>query len=172
MTLAVLLFDLGEDRYAIDSGMVGALLPLPRLYRPPSLPRVLAGYADLGGRAVPVLATGVILGRSSAETDIYAHLIVIEGARAGGDFALLVDRAETLARIERRSITPVAERDSLNGCVTGEIEIDGCLVHILDVERVLLAEEGAALEELDREAASRLADWGINRDRDGASAAS
>jgi purine-binding chemotaxis protein CheW len=169
MTRALLLFEVGGHNYAIDHHAVRALLPLPKLWRPPSLPRVVAGYADIGGRAVPVLALGSILGGAAqTEPGIYSHLILLAARGDRAETALLVDRAETLHRVERRDISKAAEHDSLNGCVEGEVEIDGRLFHILDPEKLLLAQEKAALAELGEEAERRMAEWGSTIEDPGA----
>lgn len=162
MTRDVIVFETGGETCALDAAHARAFLPLPRLWRPPSLPRVVAGYADIGGRAVPVIALDrlVGLGSDGAEPGIYSHLILMDPAPPReAPFALLVDRAITLAKIDRASLTPTADRHSFNGCVEAEAEIGGRLVHVLDPQRLLLAEEALALAELDREAERRRCEW-------------
>lgn len=166
MTRELVIFDAGEHRCALDSAAARAFLPLPRLWRTPSLPRVIEGYADIGGRAVPVVALARLFtqsARGSEEPPIYSHLILIDGHEPReGPVAFLVDRVVELRRVSAADLTVSIDRDSLNNCVEAEAEIDGRLVHVLDTSRLLLAEEASALAELDREAERRRAEWKLD----------
>ena len=94
--------------------------------------------------------------------DLYRHLILIErpghhgtaGAprRPGsgcGDHAM------------PRASRPSQQADSLNGCVEAEVTWQDRLVHLLSLERILLAEEQQALAELGRQAQNRLGEWAV-----------
>lgn len=164
MTRDVILFETAGHICALPAAHVRAFLPLPRLWRPPSRPSVLAGYADIGSRAVPVLACDRLFGLAGADESaapgIYSHLILFDGAEPRpAPFALLVDRATSLGSIDPRQVTPASDRRSFNGCVEGQVEIEGRLVHLIDPERLLLAEESLALADLDREAERRRGEW-------------
>lgn len=166
MTRDLVIFDAGEHRCALESTAVRALLPLPRLWRPPSLPRVIEGYADIGGSAVPVVALARLfapaLPGQGAAPSVYSHLILTDGeAPREGPVAFLVDRVVELRRVAAADLTEAKDRDSLNGCVGAEAEIDGRLVHVLEKSRLLLAEEASALADLDREAERRRAEWTV-----------
>jgi len=159
----IILFDVCGTACALDRTAAREFLPLPHLWRPPVLPRPVAGFFNLGGHAVPVLHLGVLFGLQPVddgqEADLYRHLILIDRLGASGETALLVDRVLDVASVDTSRFSPVREEGSLNGCVEAEVTWDGRLVHLLSVDRILLAEEQQVLAELGRQAQNRLAQW-------------
>lgn len=162
-SLQIIVFDVCGTTCALHRTTVREFLPLPRLWRPPALPRPVAGFFNLGGQAIPVLRLDVLFGleriEDSAEAELYRHLILIDRFGAPGMSALLVDRVLDVASVEPSRLSPVDQEGSLNGCVEAEIAWDGRLVHLLSIERILLAEEEQALAELGRQAQNRLREW-------------
>jgi len=162
-SLQIIVFDVCGVTCALHRSTVREFLPLPRLWRPPALPRPVAGFFNLGGHAVPVLRLDVLFGlertEDGPETELYRHLILIDRLGAPGMSALLVDRVIDVANVEPSRLSSVREEGTLNGCVEAEIAWDGRLVHLLSVERILLAEEQQALAELGRQAQIRLSEW-------------
>lgn len=163
--LQIILFDVGGAECALGRNAVQELLPLPHLWRPPSLPRPVAGFFNLSGTAIPVIALDVLFGldhdRASPETELYRHLILVQGIVPGLRTALLVDRVEDYAEISTTHLSPVRTEGTLNGCVEAEIDLDGRLVHLLSLQRILLAEEQQTLTELKRQAQNRLDAWSV-----------
>lgn len=162
-SLQIIVFDVCGITCALHRAAVRELLPLPRLWRPPALPRPVAGFFNLGGHAIPVLQLDVLFGLERAEdgteAELYRHLILIDRFSASGMSALLVDRVLDVASVETSRLSSVRGEGSLNGCVEAEIPWDDGLVHLLSVERILLAEEQQALAELGRQAQNRLSEW-------------
>lgn len=164
-SLQIIVFDVCGTACALHRSAAREFLPLPRLWRPPALPRPVAGFFNLSGRAVPVLRLDVLFGlqRSGddAETDLYRHLILIDGLGSSGASALLVDRVLDVAHVETSRLSPVKEEGTLNGCVEAEITWEGRLVHLLSAKRILLSEEQQALTELGQQAQNRLGEWAV-----------
>nr|WP_235913780.1 chemotaxis protein CheW [Pseudoroseomonas coralli] len=152
---------LGSRTCALPGAEVREILPLPRLWRPPGLPRPLAGFLNLGGGALPVLDLMRLFGLAAegaeGEAALYRHVVVAAGRE--GPLGLLVDRALDLQRIPRGQLRPLAPEATPNGCAVAEIEMPEGFVHLLAVERILLAQEKAALEALRENAQARLAEW-------------
>lgn len=160
----LVLIELRAVRYALTQSAVREILPLPRLWRPRALPRPLAGFVNLAGVAVPVLALGRLLGPAHeddepAERNLYAHLILVNGLEGKRPAALLVDRVLDVVPVPASRLTPADRAEALNGCVEAEVELDGSLVPLLAVERILLAEERQALADLSRRAQERIGEW-------------
>lgn len=155
----VVLFEVAGVVCALDRAAVRELLPIPRLWRPPATPSTVAGILDLGGVAVPVLRLNRLLGLEGreADEDVYRHLILVDGAVPDLAVALLVDRVHDVVKPERAVAAP--GHVSLNGCVTGEIALGGGLIHLVAVDRILMAAEQQGIAELGQAAASRLAEW-------------
>lgn len=148
----------GSLRAALPRADAAEVLPLPALHRPPSSPKALEGFMNLGGEAVAVLSLARLLAPQSerAEPDLYAHLVRLKAPRQ--DIALLVDRV-IAADAAAQASSPIAPDESLNGVLSSNLLVDGELIPRLDVSRVLGAYEQARLEEMTRQAQARLADW-------------
>jgi purine-binding chemotaxis protein CheW len=156
-----LIFALAGLRCALPRRVVRELLPLPRLSRPPSLPEALAGFVNLGGEPLPVLALRHLLGlrRDAPVEPLYRHIVVVEDALPGARAGLLVDRVLDLLAVPEDQLCPAAAEESLNGCVAAQLAMPDGFVHVLDPARILLRREQASLEELTRKAAARLGEW-------------
>lgn len=160
----LVLIELCGQRYALAQPGVREILPLPRLSRPPGLPRALAGFFSLAGVAVPVLALHRLLGLCAAEgaqreDGLYAHLVLVDACDGERPVALLVDRVLDARPVPKGRLGPVPPGDTLNGCVEAEAELDGALVPVLAIDRLLLAQERQALADLGRQAQERLGEW-------------
>lgn len=144
----------GGLRCALERGEVSELAPVPELSHPPSLPASIEGIMNLGGLAVPVVDLARLFGETpDAEIDpLYRHVVVLRTQALG----LLVDRVEDVRAIDDGAVLP-ADRDiSLNECVTGQVEVGGAMVHLLDAGRILLAAEQARLDDIRRAEQARL----------------
>ncbi|UFN48100.1 chemotaxis protein CheW [Roseomonas sp. OT10] len=160
--LELVVFAMGSQDCALPRQAVQELLPLPRLWVPPGLPRPLDGFLNLGGQPVPVLALAPLLGlpEDGAETDrVYHHLILLRGAAS--PLALRVPRVLDMRTVPVAALRPVSPTDSLQGFVTAGIPFGPRLVHLLDADRLLLERERAVLESLAREATRRRAEWAL-----------
>jgi purine-binding chemotaxis protein CheW len=157
----VILLTVRDLLCALPRAAVREILPLPRLWRPPGSPAALAGFANVAGRPLPVVALARLFGfEGEAEAaGLYEHIIsVADNARPLG---LLVTRVLDLVTITEEP-APVENGETLNGCVAGELRLaNGRLVHLLDVQKVLLAEERERLAGFARSADERLADWAM-----------
>ena len=150
----LVLFRAGGAACALPREAVRALLPLPRLDAPPGLPAPLAGFLNLGGAAVAVLDLARLLGLRPGPPHPYRHLILL----ACGTRALLVERVAAV-RPGGAPLRPAAVETSLGGLVSGAVETEEGTAHLLDPDRLLLAEEAAILEALTGQARARLARW-------------
>jgi len=158
-----LLLRLGTRRCALPRAAVREILPLPRLWRPPGLPRPLAGFMNLGGDALPVLDLVRLFGLeaegAAGEAALYRH-VVLTGPLPGGEpFGLLVDRVLDLLNIPPAQLRPIPPENTLNNCAVAEIETPDGFVHLLAPDRLLLEGERARLAALRQGAQARLAEW-------------
>jgi len=159
----VVLFRLGSTICAMDAARVREILPLPRLRRPPAAPALLLGFFDLAGQMVPALDLAALLGLRPAlqgvdACDVHAHL-VLTAMSDGAAVALLVDRALDIVELDAAQMKAVDPAETMNGCVEGELSRDGDLVHVLDVDRLLMAQERERLDHFAARAGERLAEW-------------
>lgn len=96
-----LLFQLGQDRYALKAELVVEVLPLVALKALPGAPRGVAGLVDYRGAAVPVIdLTALALGVAAAARVSTRLLIVRYSPARNGErlLGLIVERATEMLK--------------------------------------------------------------------------
>jgi len=96
----VLVFRLGEERYALAVAALAEVIPAGRLARVPRAPAALAGVVALRGEVRPVWDLARLLGLSRPAPSI--HYILLLNSRAG----LLVDQLEEIRLLRCDAVTP------------------------------------------------------------------
>lgn len=135
-----LLFQLGNDRYALEAGQVAEVLPLVNLKQIPQAPPAVAGVFDFRGEPVPVVdLSQMALGRP-ARSRLSTRIIVAHYPDGHGDRRLLGLIAER--------VTETMRRDSRDFLVSG-VDLDAApylgplatdargLIQRVDVDRLL-----------------------------------
>lgn len=123
----------------LERDFVRRILPLPKLDQPPGLPEAIAGTFDLAGTVVPVLRLDRLFDLTPSPPGLYQHLVLCR--RDQPPLALLVDVVAHVVAVPADRVTPLADGETLNGCVTGRFEIGETAVHMLDGDRLLDAHE-------------------------------
>jgi purine-binding chemotaxis protein CheW len=149
---SAVLFTVRSIGLAVEAAAVSAVHPVARLVRPPGAPPALAGFLDLSGEAVPVVALARLLDLPDPEAvRLSDHLLVLpEPAVPAGRIALLVDRVDDLRTLDRATLAPVEPADSHGGCVAGALESGGRRVLLVDPARLVAARERDRLAALAR----------------------
>jgi chemotaxis-related protein WspB len=97
-----LLFQLGDERYALDAGRVVEVLPLLQLTAIPNAPRGVAGMFNYRGRPVPAVdLCQLILGRAARER-LHTRILLVNYADDAGQGRLLGLIAEHATQVLRR----------------------------------------------------------------------
>lgn len=156
----LVIFSCGATVCALPQASVTQVVALPELSRPPTLPRILAGFANVAGEAVPVAAAVDLLGAEPGPPldPLHQHVLFM---RERGDAVLgvLVDRVIDVRAIEAEGITPCPNDATLNGCVEAMTSYGDRPLHILSPERLLTAAESARLAKLRAAEQERLDAW-------------
>lgn len=104
-----LLFQLGENRYALDARQVAAVLPLVNVAQIPQAPPALAGILNYRGGPVPVVdLSQVLLGRPALHR-MHTRIIIAhydDGSGATHLLGLIAERATETLRREPLDFTP------------------------------------------------------------------
>lgn len=163
----VVIFAIGSLRCALRRTQVRELLPVPHLWRPPGLPGPVEGFMNLGGTAVAVVSLERLFGLGQAggaarDSRLYQHLILLHAAPAAQPVALLVSRVLDVISVPEERLRPVEQRETLNGCVEAEVEVEDGFIHLLAADRVLMEQERRVLAELRQNAQARLEEWGAS----------
>lgn len=149
----ILTFEVGNCVCALPASSVGEILHLSELAIPPGLPPILEGLLNLRGRMVPVVSLRRLIDMRAPLHHLYAPMVVLNTARP---LALLVDQLLGLRPLEAAAVSLAPADTFLNDCVASSVRVDGHEIHLLNVERLLLAEEARRIEDLREAAQNRL----------------
>lgn len=97
-----LLFELGNDRYALDVGQVAEVLPLVRIKEIPQSPRGVAGVFNYRGAPVPIVDLSALVLDRPAVTRLSTRLVIVHYADGRGRQRLLGVIAEHATDTIRR----------------------------------------------------------------------
>lgn len=151
---SLVVFRLGRDGFALPVETVSEVVPLAWLARPPNMPSFVSGILNLGGIAVPVLRTDILLGVSEAAFGLESSILIMKGG--AGPLGLLVSHVEGVRPASAWDRLPVAAEHSFHGCVSARLEGPQEGLHLIAWEQVLLREERLRLDEFQRQTQARL----------------
>jgi purine-binding chemotaxis protein CheW len=104
-----------------------------------------------------VLRLDRLFGLDESPLQIYQHIVLLNGDDP--PLALLTDQVVGVERIAAGRIAPVAESDTLNGCVAGQVRRGDRVVNVLALDRLLAAHERRRLAEFQSMQDRRLRDF-------------
>jgi purine-binding chemotaxis protein CheW len=134
-TRRLLVFELAGGHYACDMDSFREILPTPPMTRLPGAPESVCGLINLRGTIVTVLDGGLVLGRPAFRRAEGLVLIVESNERWIG---MGVDDVRDIKDVPLDSFAQAgAHNIPVAGAVTGEVEIDGVRVIVLDARTVV-----------------------------------
>lgn len=100
-SMLTLTFSVGAGRYAVDARNVVEVVPRIALQPVPHASEAVAGVLDHGGRVVPVVDLGMLLGSQPCESRLSTRIILVESAAGepGGLMGLIAERVTDLRDI-------------------------------------------------------------------------
>ncbi|WP_150047889.1 MULTISPECIES: chemotaxis protein CheV [Methylomonas] len=150
----LLLFRLvSRQRFGINVFKVQEVIQCPPLTQIPKAHSVICGVAHLRGKTIPVLDLSMAIGMRSLPRDTGCYVIVTEYNRSIQGFLVgSVDRIINIGWEQVKAPPKGAGRESYLTAVT---EVDGELIEVIDVEKVMKevmgGREEAAAETIDNE---------------------
>jgi purine-binding chemotaxis protein CheW len=161
LTQDILLFDAGPHRCAIPCRQAREIVPMAATLQLPRPPPMLLGLLNLRGALVPIVHLRHLFGLSAAPLEMYTPVIIVDVQNHA--MGLCVDRVIAVEKVEQSQWQAVPADHSLNDCAEAELDADDQRCVLLNLNRVLLAEERARLEELASEGRRRLAEIEASR---------
>ena len=152
-----LTFRIGEEDYGLPLVRVAQTVSDEHIAPLPTAPLFLKGLVSVGGTAVPVVDLSLRFGGARVQKAA-AHRSVLTVRVRIRDKAtlmgLLIDRLGRVIRISPEQVQPPDAVDALlpHEFLDGIVERDGGFVLLMDVDRVLDADESAVVSELAGEA--------------------
>ena len=153
--MLLLLFQIGETRYALDTAAVLEIVPRVTLRPVLGAPPGVVGLLDYHAAPVPVLDLSALATGQPAPTRFSTRLILVQTAAADGlrrVVGLLAERATTLLQRQPTDFAPTGLLNGASAPFLGPVTTDGeGFIHRVQVEglltgpvRALLAPEVAA----------------------------
>jgi two-component system chemotaxis response regulator CheV len=144
--LELLLFKLdGSQIYGINVFKVREVLPCPNLTSLPKSSAVVRGIAHIRGGTISVMDLGLAIGKRALSDIDHSFVIITEYNTATQGF--LVRSVERIVNMNWESIHPPPKGAGRDNYLTAVTEVDGKLVEIIDVEKIL-AEISPPVEEI------------------------
>lgn len=134
--LSLLLFRLHSGRLlGINLLKVNEIIPCPPLTKLPNRHPNVRGIATLRGSPLTVIDLARAIGERSASSEDEGCLIVTELSRSRQ--GLHVKSVERIVQCSTRDVRPPPAASGKRAFITGVTQIDGVIVQILDIEKVL-----------------------------------
>ena len=141
-----LLFQLGEDRYAIEATAVVEVLPIVQMKAIPQAPTGIAGLINYRGTPVPVVDLCAWALQRPAQRRMSTRLIVVQAEGAPRHLALLAEQATDSVRLEPSQFVPsgvtTAEARYLGPVAT---DANGKLIQRVELAKLLPSDVREAL---------------------------
>uniref|UniRef100_A4XUC9 Putative CheW protein n=1 Tax=Ectopseudomonas mendocina (strain ymp) TaxID=399739 RepID=A4XUC9_ECTM1 len=134
--LSLLLFRLHSGRLlGINLLKVNEIIPCPSLTKLPNRHPHVRGIATLRGSALTVIDLARAIGERGVSSEEEGCLIVTEVSRSRQ--GLHVKSVERIVQCSTRDVRPPPAAAGNRAFITGVTQIDGAIVQILDIEKVL-----------------------------------
>jgi len=142
--LELLLFKLkGRQIFGINVFKIQEVIQCPPLNHMPKSNPVISGVANMRGRTIPVIDLSLAIGRSAIEDRDNAYVIVSEFNRKVQGF--LVGGVDRIINLNWEEVLPAPKVAGKQHYLTAVTRVDGEIVEIIDVEKVLAEVIGETL---------------------------
>jgi purine-binding chemotaxis protein CheW len=140
-------FDLADEVYALPVDRIQEVLRVDAITRVPHAPTPVRGITNMRGRVLAVVDLRVRLGLPPAPVGEQSRILVISSRERS--IGLLVDAARQVAKLLPSAVQPpppdvVTPR---SGFIVGVCRSGETLLILLDIDRVLLIQEGTEMPE-------------------------
>ena len=143
----LVVFDLADEAYGVDIGAVREIIRMQDITKVPSAPAFVEGIINLRGSVIPVVDLRKRFALSISERDKDNRILVVD--IGGNDIGVVVDAVTEVLRISSDSVEPpsavITTADSVY--LLGIVKLEGRLVILLDLEKVLSESEKNSLSE-------------------------
>ena len=145
-----LTFVIGGEMFAVGILNIREIIEYGDLTTMPMMPGFIRGVINLRGRVVPVVDLKARFGEDAAEAGKRTCIVIVEVQVDGGKqyMGVMVDAVSEVLEIPQSEIEPPPSFGAKIRAdfIAGMGKVDGKFVIILDIQRVLSADEMASLE--------------------------
>ena len=144
----LVVFDLAAETYGVDIGAVREIIRMQDITKVPGAPEFVEGIINLRGNVIPVLDLRKRFRLDVGTRDKDNRILVVD--IGGQDIGVVVDAVTEVLRITPDSVEPpssvITTADSVY--LLGIVKLEGRLVILLDLEKVLSESEKATLTDV------------------------
>ena len=140
----LVIFAIDGLRYALPLDRVQRCLRVVAITPLPQAPSIVLGVMDLGGVVVPVIDIRRRFNHPAREVRLSDHLVIANTGKR--TVALLVDETKGVIEASAKCCSPVEGILPGPGLVDGAVRLEDGLILIHDIERLLSAQEEAAID--------------------------
>jgi two-component system chemotaxis response regulator CheV len=142
--LELLLFKLnGRQIFGINVFKIQEVIQCPSLNHLPKSNQVITGVSNMRGRTIPIIDLSLAIGRSAIKDRENAYVIVSEFNRKVQGF--LVGGVDRIINLNWEDVLPAPKIAGKQHYLTAVTRVDGEIVEIIDVEKVLAEVIGETL---------------------------
>lgn len=142
-TVDLLMFRVGQERFAVELLAVDEVMDLPTIHHVPEMPPAMLGVVSVRGMLTPVYSPQAVLGVPLAIRE--AVLIFRLGRSRVG---VLIDDVDDAIAVDVGELRKLQGTVTAGGAVLGVIRHAGVLVAIVDANALITACQTAALLEI------------------------
>ncbi len=150
----LVVFDLNEEAYGVDIGAVREIIRMQEITRVPRAPKFIEGVINLRGKVIPVVDLRTRFSMPTADRTDERRIVVVDVV--GQDIGMVVDAVTEVSRVSEASIEPpstvITTDDS--DYLTGIVKTDEKLIILLDIAKVISADEAGQVMEVVEQAAA------------------
>ncbi|MBN2897506.1 MAG: purine-binding chemotaxis protein CheW [Clostridia bacterium] len=143
-------FKLGNEKYCADIVNVGSITEFDTITKVPNTPSYIEGVINLRGEVIPIVSLKKRFNVTESQGLQDARIIII--THDGKNVGFLVDDASQVIRIDDENIEPtpaiIAGED--RKYISGVGKVDGAIVVLLDLIKILSDSELEALDAIDK----------------------
>jgi purine-binding chemotaxis protein CheW len=146
--LQVVGFRIGNETYGVRIASVREIVRVPEITAVPSAPDLIEGVINLRGKIIPVMDLRKRFGQIDIQADKKNRILVVE--LENKLIGLIVNAASEVLKIPPSEIEAPGSvfADGESGYVTGVGKLNGRLIILLDISRLLHRPEFKRLEEV------------------------
>jgi len=141
----LVVFDLAAEAYGVDIGAVREIIRMQDITKVPGAPEIVEGIINLHGNVIPVVDLRKRFRLEVTKRDKDNRIVVVD--IGGQDIGVVVDAVNEVLRIASDSVEPPSSVITTAESVylLGIVKLEGRLVILLDLEKVLTDSEKASL---------------------------
>ena len=138
----ILIFRLGEDRYSTNISEIERILEYTETVHIPDAPNFVEGVINYEGHVIPVLNLCKKFNLDCCNKDCKDFKIIVV-KRENRKFGVIVNNVYEVSNVSNEMVekVPYITLSENNNYIKGLVKIDGKIIILLDMERILSKED-------------------------------